>query len=187
MEWEFAVLDALQGIRTVIGDTVMPAASALSNHGELWIALALLLLIMKKTRRTGLVLATALLINYGLCNGIIKPLVARTRPYDINTAITLIAAKPHDFSFPSGHTACSFAAAGALWLCKSKFRGPAICMAFLIAFSRLYLYMHFPTDVLAGIVCGLFCGWLGKLAVDKMDAYRLHKKAISGKEESKSC
>ncbi|MCI2047054.1 MAG: phosphatase PAP2 family protein [Faecalibacterium sp.] len=179
MAWEFALLDAIQAhLRTAAGDFCMPLISALGNHGLLWVVLALALLIPKKTRRTGLVLSAALALDWGLCNGLLKPLVARTRPYDINTAIQLIAAKPHDYSFPSGHTAAAFTAVSALCQCKSRLFWPFFVCAGLIAFSRLYLYMHFPTDVLAGIVLGWGFGWMGaKLVAWGEAAYAARAKA----------
>ncbi len=174
MAWEFSVLDAIQAhLRTAAGDFWMPLISSLGNHGMLWILLAVGLLIPKKTRRTGLVLTGALLLDWLFCNGILKPLVARPRPYDIHTAIQLIAPKPKDASFPSGHTAAAFTAAAALYQCKSRLFWPVLLCAGLIAFSRLYLYLHFPTDVLAGAVLGWGCGWLGaKLVARGETAYQ---------------
>ena len=90
-----------------------------------------------------------------LCNGILKNLVGRIRPFDVNTSIQLLVARPHDYSFPSGHTAASFAAAVILFLQLPKKYGiPALILAVLISFSRLYLGVHYPTDVLAGAVSG---------------------------------
>ena len=89
----------------------------------------------------------------------IKPLVGRIRPYDINTAVGLLIPRPTDFSFPSGHTGASFAAAAALEDSNYRLRIPAWVLAVLIAFSRLYLYVHYPTDVLAGAMLGILTGW----------------------------
>lgn len=95
------------------------------------------------------VLAAALCVDLVLCNRILKPAIARVRPFDVNTAVRLLIPKPGDFSFPSGHTAASFTAAAALWFAgEKKLWKPALVLASFIAFSRLYLYVHYPTDIL---------------------------------------
>ena len=148
---EFSILNGIQeSCRCAFLDAVLPFLSSLSDHGEIWIALALVLLLIPKTRRTGLVLALALLLEFAVCNGILKPLIARPRPCDLNDAIRLLIPRPGDDSFPSGHTGISFAAVGALLAVKSRLWVPAFVLALIIAFSRLYLYVHWPSDVLAG-------------------------------------
>ena len=104
----------------------------------------------------------ALLVDVLLCNVLIKNLVARTRPFNVNTAVQLLVAKPRDYSFPSGHTAASFASVTALYLAgEKKLWKIALVLAVLIAFSRLYLYVHYPTDVLGGIITGAIAGYIG--------------------------
>lgn len=126
------------------------------------------MLILPKTRKTGIIVAAALLMNLILCNLILKNLVARVRPYDVNTAIAILIKKPLDFSFPSGHTAASFAAMTALFLAKMKKAWiAALVLAVLIAFSRLYFYVHYPTDVLGGAVVGILSGIIGYAIVEK--------------------
>ena len=170
MEIEFAILDMIQHIRTPIGDAVMSFVSMLGNAGIVWILLAIILIIVPETRKHGVVLVIALLINAILCNVILKNLFHRTRPCDINTAIKLLIARPVDFSFPSGHTSVSFAAVSALFFSgKRRLWKPALVLAVLIAFSRMYLYVHFPTDILGGIVVGVVAGYLaGKIYNGKM-------------------
>ena len=103
-----------------------------------------------------------MIIDLLLCNVLLKNLVARTRPYDVNTGIQLLVAKLRDYSFPSGHTAASFASATALYFAgEKKLWKPALVLACLIAVSRLYLYVHYPTDVLGGVVIGIIAGYLG--------------------------
>ena len=123
-----------------------------------------------KTRKVGILVSVALLLDVLTCNVILKPLIARTRPYDVNTAVELLIRAPRDYSFPSGHTAASFAAAAALWFAdKKKLAIPALVLAVLIAFSRMYFYVHYPTDVLGGAILGMVCGWLSyKLQSQKM-------------------
>ena len=117
------------------------------------------LTIHKKTRPLGIAVILSMVLELVCCNLILKPLVARTRPFEINRTVELLVAKPLDYSFPSGHTGCSFAVASALFFCRSRGWAPACVLSILIAFSRLYLYVHFPTDVLAGLLLGLASGW----------------------------
>ncbi len=159
---EFAILDWIQNtLRCGFLDKVLPVITSWSNHGEVWILLALVLMIWKKTRWLGIGVACGLLLDMICCNLVLKPLIGRVRPCDINTAVELLIFRPHDASFPSGHTAISFAAVGALAAAKSKLWIPACVLSVVIAFSRLYLYVHWPTDVLGGIVVGLLCGYAG--------------------------
>ena len=151
-------------LQSVLGcpflDAVAKALSWLGDHGRVFILLAVILLCFKKTRVLGAVLALALILDLMVVNMVIKPLVARIRPYDFDSAIRIIIAPPGDFSFPSGHTAVAFAAAASLGsLCK-KARVPAFAFASLMGLSRIYLMVHYPSDVLAGAVLGSLCGLL---------------------------
>ena len=139
----------------------MTAVTGLGDGGWIWISLTVLLLLFPGTRKTGMAMALSLVLELLLCNVILKPLVARVRPFDVNTAIQLLVAPPSDDSFPSGHTAASFAAASALYFSKSRLWIPAAVLAVLIGFSRLYLYVHYPTDVLAGALLGILMGRIG--------------------------
>ena len=170
---ELRFLDFLQTIHTPLLDKILAFITSLGNAGIIWIVLAVVLLILPKTRRTGIIVAAALLMDLVLCNLILKNLVARVRPYDINTAIAILIKKPLDFSFPSGHTAASFAAMTALFLAKMKKAWiAALILAVLIAFSRLYFYVHYPTDVLGGAVVGILSGIIGYAIVEKIDKRR---------------
>ncbi len=170
---ELRFLDFLQTIHTPLLDKILAFITSLGNAGIIWIVLAVVLLILPKTRKVGIIVATALLVNLVLCNLILKNLVARMRPYDVNTAIAILIKKPLDFSFPSGHTAASFAAMTALFLAKMKKTWiAALILAVLIAFSRLYFYVHYPTDVLGGIAVGILSGVIGYAIVEKLDKCR---------------
>lgn len=159
---ELSVLDWIQlHFRCGFLDAAMPLLSAVCDHGEVWIILAAVLLLCKRTRRTGLCLTVSLLLDLLCCNLLLKPLVGRARPFAVNTGVALLVAPPMDASFPSGHTASSFAAASALWRAKSPLRVPALVLAAAIALSRLYLYVHWPTDVLGGAVLGIALGYAG--------------------------
>lgn len=136
----------------------MPLISKLGNGGIIWLVLSGLLCVFPKYRKAGVTMLTALALDVLLCNVMLKPLVGRMRPFTVNTGVELLINAPKDFSFPSGHTAASFAAAFALLFVKNKLWIPSMILASLIAFSRLYLYVHYPTDVLAGILLGLIVG-----------------------------
>lgn len=159
---EIQILNWIQTLRTPFLDQVVPVFTKLGDEGILWIVLTLILLAIPKTRKTGIILTAALLVDVCLCNIILKPLIARIRPYEVNTAVQLLIEKQNDFSFPSGHTAASFASVAALYFAKEKVLWKiALVISVLIALSRLYLYVHYPTDVLGGVLAGLLSGYVG--------------------------
>ncbi len=155
-------------------DVLMPAITRLGDSGMVWILLGLaILLFSRKERATGLQVLIALLLSLLICNLILKEAVGRIRPCDCKGLVDLLIHRPRDPSFPSGHTSASFAAAMVLVLTKWRGRWAALTLALLIAFSRLYLYVHFPTDVLGGALVGSACAllavtfwqkWLGNTA-----------------------
>lgn len=160
MAFEFEILDWFQQLHTPILTWIMKLASRLGDAGFIWVLLAVILLFVPRTRKVGVMVTVALILDMITCNMILKPLVARTRPYDVNTAIELLIRAPKDFSFPSGHTAASFAAVSALGFAKEeKLWIPSLVLAVLIGISRMYFYVHYPTDVLAGMLLGILCGW----------------------------
>ncbi len=178
--WEWTVLNFIQeNIRNEILDGIVPAITALGNAGMIWIILACALMISKKHRTTGMILVAAMVIDAVLCNGILKPLVDRMRPFEVNPDIVLLIPPPQDPSFPSGHTAISFAVVTVLYLRKEKYWYISFVLAVLIAFSRMYLYVHFPTDVLGGCVLGILCGGLAVMLFKKLD----RSNAVNRKEE----
>lgn len=136
-------------------DTVLPVITKLGDAGIFWIVLAVVLMFFKKTRRAGFTMGVSLVIGLLFCNITLKPIVARIRPYDLDPTITLLIPPEHDFSFPSGHTVASVESAVALFLCHKKSGIAAICLAVVIAFSRIYLMVHYPTDVIVAAVLGV--------------------------------
>lgn len=155
MLWEANFLKSLQTIRSPFLDKVMEILSMLGDHGIFCICVGLLLLIFRKTRRTGVQALLAMALAYIVANLIIKNAVGRIRPYDAYAFLEPLVNKPHDSSFPSGHSVNVFACATAIFLEHKKVGIVALILAALVAFSRLYNCVHFPTDVLAGIVIGI--------------------------------
>ena len=147
-------------------DAVMPLITLLGDAGIFWILCSVVMILIPKTRKTGLAMGISLLIGLLVCNVTLKPLVGRIRPYDyqlqhFQKEIILLVEGLHDYSFPSGHTIASFEAATALLIGNKKLGIPAMILAVLIAFSRLYLYVHYPTDVLASILLGMLFAFIG--------------------------
>lgn len=166
-EFEIKLLDFIQNhIKCKFLDFLMPLITKLGDGGIFWIAVALLLICFKKTRRTGICVGTALLTGFIFGNLFLKNIVARTRPYDVNPSVPLLVERLGDYSFPSGHTLASFEAAAVLLIRDKRFGIPAIILAFLIALSRLYLYVHYPTDVIAGMLLGTAIAFFACFIVD---------------------
>lgn len=139
-------------------DKVMILATFAGDKGLIWILISILLLINKKTRVIGIMSLGALILSAFLGEGLLKHIVQRQRPYADFTWVHLLIDKSTKYSFPSGHTSSSFAAAFILSKYLKRFSLVFWILAFLIAFSRLYLFMHYPIDVIGGIVLGLICG-----------------------------
>ena len=156
---------------------LMKFLSTANNHGTIWILIALLLFCFKKTRYLGITVGIALIVVTLLNNQIIKPLVLRPRPFT-GAEINLLIPAPPDTSFPSGHTASSFAAAMTIFLKEKKLGAMAFALAALIAFSRLYFFVHFPSDVFAGMLEGIL---VAVLITALADYFKKKVPSISGK------
>jgi undecaprenyl-diphosphatase len=143
-------------IRNPILTPIVVFITGLGNGGRIWILISLLLLIPKKTRKIGIMSIAALLGSLLINNLLLKNLVARTRPYEVIENLQLLVNPAHDYSFPSGHTGSSFASAMVLYQeLPKKYGVPAIILAVLIALSRLYVGIHYPSDVLVGAITGI--------------------------------
>lgn len=143
-------------IRLPILDTIMIAITKTGNMGAIWILITAMLLLFKKTRRIGLMSAMALLGSLIINNLILKNLVARTRPYEVISNLKLLVNPARDYSFPSGHTGSSFACAYILYKeLPKKYGVPAIIYASLMGASRLYIGIHYPSDVICGAIIGV--------------------------------
>lgn len=150
-------------------DRLMPIISWLGNNGAIWVLITVILLLIPKYRPAGFAMGISLLLCLLVGNITLKPLIARMRPFTVNTDFVLLIPKPMDFGFPSGHTMSSFAGAFVIFLYHKKWGIAALLLAALIALSRLYLYVHYPTDILAGILFGVALAFWG----NKMAKYSL--------------
>lgn len=142
-------------VRNDVLTPIMIFITHLGDRGQIWIAAALICLCFSRTRKAGILTGISLLGSLVVNNMLLKNIVARIRPYEVVDGLQRMIEKPGDLSFPSGHTGSSFAAAVVLLLlCPKKVGIPAMILALLIAVSRLYVGVHYPTDVLAGMITG---------------------------------
>ncbi len=165
MLYELRFLETLHSaFSSPLLDRIFVFISFLGNGGMVWILLSIALLSSRKTRRIGLVTALSLIIEVILCS-LLKMAFARPRPFVIDRSVQLLIDPPLDYSFPSGHSASSFAA---LWSVRKggcRIFIPSLILACLIAFSRLYLFVHYPSDVAAGIILGILCSLAAEASV----------------------
>lgn len=157
-------------------DTVMQIITLLGNWGFIWIVITVLLLVSKNYKISGLKLLLALLMCTVLGSVILKPLIARPRPFTLDSSVSLLIATPSDFSFPSGHAMSAFAAATIIFFTDHKYGLFAFILAVLMAFSRLYLYVHYPSDVICGAIMGVLVALLAKYIVDCSTPNRIKRK-----------
>ncbi len=148
-----SILHFFGNIQLPIINEFMIFISTLGNSGLIWIMLSIIFLIFKKTRRTGATMAIALLLGLLICNLTIKPLVARPRPFAIHE-LELLIPEPSEFSFPSGHSVSSLGAGLSAFLVLRKKGLPLLIFGILIAISRLYLQVHYFSDVICGCLLG---------------------------------
>ena len=168
LNFDQPILDwIIANLRNPVFDVLMPFITLFGDAGIFWIACSVVCILIPKTRKMGLSMGLALLIGLLLCNVTLKPLIARPRPYVFFEHIAMyLTDGESDYSFPSGHTIASFEAAVAIFLHRKKLGIPALALAVLIAFSRLYLCVHYVSDVLASVILGtviaIFATWLVK-------------------------
>ncbi len=156
-DWELDLLHWFQSIHNTVLDWLVPKITMLGNAGWFWIAVTLLLLVLPLNRKMGVQAAISLILTVIICNIILKPSIMRCRPCWLEPEVQLLVKVPHDYSFPSGHSNASFAVATAIFTRNKKLGIPALILAAAIAISRLYVFVHWPTDVLVGTLTGI-CG-----------------------------
>lgn len=190
-EWDHSILQAMMEIwQTAAHSFLKPffmTITHLGDKGLFWIILSIILMFPKKTRRTGICCAFALIGSVLVNNAILKNLIARPRPFnyfgDIECLIVDAVNKVTDFSFPSGHTGASFCAAICIFLReKKRFGIPAMLLAALIAFSRIYICVHYPSDVIGGLITGTLIGVVVYLIDKKVNFQEKFEKLFSKKK-----
>ena len=158
---ELQILDFIQTtFANPFFDWLMPFLSAIGEGGLVWIGIALVMLCFKKYRPYGIMALIAMAFGFLVGEVCIKNIVCRVRPCYENPDVVMLVLKPESYSFPSGHSCSSFAAACMIFRANRYWGAGALVLAGLIAFSRMYVYVHYPTDVLAGILLGIFSAWL---------------------------
>lgn len=163
-------------IRTPYLTPIFKFITTLGDHGDIWILIAVILLCFKRTRKFGVLALIALFFAYLIDNVLLKSIIARVRPYEVIDNLHILINKPHDFSFPSGHTGSSFAAAIIIYQALPRKYGVLIiALATLIGISRLYLGVHYPSDVIGGAIIGSLIG----MSVYKIFIYLESKKIIN--------
>ena len=186
LEFDTQILIFLQEIiRNDIINPIMKIITRLGDGGVFWILLTVVLLIIPKTRKLGICSAFSLLLSVIICNVVLKNLFGRIRPYEVIDGLYLLTGikEASDPSFPSGHTSSSFAAALSIFLASTKkqkmFTVWLLILAALISFSRLYIGIHYPTDVFASMVLSIGLAFLGTFLGKKLYDY------FSEKEKTK--
>ena len=156
-------------IRNLILTPIFLVITTLADGGMIWILLTLLMLCIQKTRKAGYMAAVALIGSLLINNIFLKNVVARTRPYEVIEGLICLVRRPRDYSFPSGHTTTSFAAAWVMFRqLPKRFGVPALVLAILIALSRLYVGVHYPSDVLFGALDGIAIGCGAEAIVERL-------------------
>lgn len=166
-------------VRNPVLTPILTGITTIGNAGAIWIAITVVLCIWKKTRRVGVICACSIVISFLANNLILKNLVDRIRPYEVIAGLQILVAKPMDASFPSGHTSSAFSVAWVLVRNVPKRYGiPIVLLAVIMGFSRLYVGVHYPTDVLIGMISGIGCAYLAEFLVN-----RWKQRRNTGKEE----
>ena len=159
---------------------IMRFITTLGNAGLIWIAITIFLILYKPTRKVGVIAMAALVSEFLVCNVILKNIVRRTRPYVRIKELSPLVKRPTDFSFPSGHASSSFAVGFTIFRkCDKRAGIPAFLLAVLIAFSRLYVAVHYPSDVIVGAVIGMVFSHVGEWMVEI-----LHKRFENREQEN---
>ena len=156
-DWEFDLLYWFQGLHNPVLDKIVVAITSLGNAGIFWILLTIAMLIFCKDKKVAWTSALALLFSLLVINVILNCTVMRARHYWFDDSVTLLVKNPKDYSFPSGHSSASFASAVSI-VQYARYRKQgiaAVVLAALIAISRMYVFVHFPTDVLTGTILGI--------------------------------
>ncbi len=179
---ELQILHAIQGIHQDWLTSVMRLFTTMGEHGLVWIVIAIVLACIPKTRKCGLTMMIAMAITYFVGNLFLKNVFARPRPCAVDNSVVLKIPFPSEYSFPSGHSSNGFAGAVTIFCYYRKAGILSLIMAALIAFSRLYFFVHYPTDILGGIALGTLDALLAVYLVKRLEA-RKNAKNATGESE----
>lgn len=172
VSFDLPILEWIQAnLQSPVMDKIMPIITLFGEGGIFWIAFAVVLMLFHKYRKVGIGMLVALILGVLVCNVTLKPLIARIRPYDyqmehFGKEIILLIKAQHDYSFPSGHTIACFEASTVLLINDKRLGIPATILSLLVAFSRLYLYVHYPSDVIFSFFFGILFAIIGNAAVN---------------------
>lgn len=172
-ELDLNILNAAQNLHGNFLDGLMIIMSRLGSFAVPWIIAAAVLLLMRGRRKHGVIILLSMALGLLLGSGILKHVFMRERPFahalGLFTLSDLLIPAPADrYSFPSGHALTSFAAATSIFMWNKRWGAAALALAAAIAFSRVYLYVHFPIDVLAGVFIGIMCALVTNWLVNKI-------------------
>lgn len=156
-------------------DKLMVFVTKLGDGGFIWILFTVCMLMSRQRRKYGVMAAVALILGLLIVNGAIKPLCARPRPFSELSEPILLIPTPADYSFPSAHTMSSFAAAICIFFGSRRWGTAALTLAGLIAASRMYLTVHFPTDILGGLIFGIIFAFAARRITEKLSAHMTKK------------
>jgi len=175
---DISMLEFIQAnIRNVVLDTAMMFITRLGDMGLLWLLTAVVFTSRKKYRAIGITMLISLALMLLLGEFGLKPLIARSRPFTENPDIVLLISEPSGYSFPSSHAMSAFAAATPIFWHLKRLGIGALVVAALIAFSRVYLYVHYPSDILAGSVLGIGCGVAAIVLYSKVERVIAQRKS----------
>ncbi len=174
INFDWSIFKFFEQLWNPVLNVIMSVITYLGDDGIFWIVLGLIMLIPKKTRKYGFYMLAGIAVAGALNNIVIKNIVCRPRPFNFTDwpeafNFPNIVAKPTSWSFPSGHTSSSFGAAFPMLMrAKKKYGIPAMILALLIGISRIYVHVHYPTDIIAGIIVGILAGFVSTILCDKI-------------------
>lgn len=170
-------------IRNPVLTPILRVITTLGNGGAIWIVLTILMLLLPKTRRVGFMTSLSLIGTLLVNNLFLKNVVNRTRPYEVIEGLTYLVRTPMDSSFPSGHSACSFAVACIIFRrLPKKYGVPALILAIVIALSRLYVGVHYPSDVLFGTISGIAISYGAEALAERI----MERRALCGDDPKRT-